>query len=155
MSCHVMLQESSRFFVCVSIQVWKWTEDMLYMEKRTLDWKGRMSSFMLSWGLVSVSAILPFLCRQANDVHMSAHRNWRIYMYVYENFILERKKSFLIYIFEGCRTFLAYFQKLKVGLSNHQSVCLSPTNNFWTDQWIFVIFDRQVLPFKMTLTSQF
>jgi hypothetical protein len=25
---------------------------------------------------------------------------------------------------------LAYFPKLKVGLSNHQSVCVSPTNNF-------------------------
>jgi hypothetical protein len=74
-----------------------------------------------------MSAILPFLCRQANDVHMSTQTNWRIYMY--ENFILERKKSFLIYIFEGCRTFLAYFQKMKVGLSNHQSVCLSPTTN--------------------------
>jgi hypothetical protein len=34
--------------------------------------------------------------------------------------------------------FLAYFPKIKVGLSNHQSVCLCPsvylypTNNFWT-----------------------
>jgi hypothetical protein len=27
-------------------------------------------------------------------------------------------------------TFLAYFTKMEVGLSNHQSVCLSPTNNF-------------------------
>jgi hypothetical protein len=25
---------------------------------------------------------------------------------------------------------IAYFPKMKVGLSNHQSVCLSPTNNF-------------------------
>jgi hypothetical protein len=28
---------------------------------------------------------------------------------------------------------LAYFPKMKVGLSNHQPVCLSPTNNFWVD----------------------
>jgi hypothetical protein len=27
---------------------------------------------------------------------------------------------------------LAYFPKMKVGLSNHQSVCVSATNNFWT-----------------------
>jgi hypothetical protein len=27
---------------------------------------------------------------------------------------------------------LAYFQKMKVGLSNHQCVCVSTTNNFWT-----------------------
>jgi hypothetical protein len=25
----------------------------------------------------------------------------------------------------------ANFQKMKVGLSNHLSVCVSPTNNFW------------------------
>jgi hypothetical protein len=31
-------------------------------------------------------------------------------------------------------TFLVYFPNMKVGLSNHQSVCLSvsPTNNFGT-----------------------
>jgi hypothetical protein len=28
--------------------------------------------------------------------------------------------------------FLAYFPKMKVGLSNYQSVCVSPTNDFWT-----------------------
>jgi len=28
--------------------------------------------------------------------------------------------------------FLAYFPKTKVGLSNHQSVCVSTTNSFWT-----------------------
>jgi hypothetical protein len=28
--------------------------------------------------------------------------------------------------------FLAYSPKIKVGLSNHQSVCVSPTNDFWT-----------------------
>jgi hypothetical protein len=46
------------------------------------------------------------------------------------------------------QVFLAYFPKIKVGLSNHQSVCLSvyvyvcvyvclsvcvPSNNFWAD----------------------
>jgi hypothetical protein len=48
---------------------------------------------------------------------------------------------------------LAYFQKIKVGLSNHQPVCLSvsPTNNFWTEQSIFMKFGRQVLTFKVTL----
>jgi hypothetical protein len=37
---------------------------------------------------------------------------------------------------------LAYFTKMKVGLSNHQSVCFSVcvslNNNFWTDRWIFM-----------------
>jgi hypothetical protein len=28
--------------------------------------------------------------------------------------------------------FLAYFPKMKVHLSNHESVCLSPANNLWT-----------------------
>jgi hypothetical protein len=29
-------------------------------------------------------------------------------------------------------TFLAYFPEMKVGLSNHLSVSVSPTNNIWT-----------------------
>jgi hypothetical protein len=29
--------------------------------------------------------------------------------------------------------FLAYFPKMKVGLSNHESVCVSPTNNCLVD----------------------
>jgi hypothetical protein len=28
--------------------------------------------------------------------------------------------------------FLAYLKKMKAGISNYQSVCLSPTNNVWT-----------------------
>jgi hypothetical protein len=53
-------------------------------------------------------------------------------------------------------TFLTYFPKMKVGLSNHQPVCVcvSPTNNFWTDRWIFMKFGRQVMPLKMTMTPQ-
>jgi hypothetical protein len=35
-------------------------------------------------------------------------------------------------------TFLAYFPEMKVGLSNRQSVCESPTNNFWTAWYIFM-----------------
>jgi hypothetical protein len=58
---------------------------------------------------------------------------------------------------------LAYFQKMKMGLSNHHpvyvcvcvclSVYVSPTSDFWTDRWIFVKFGRHVLPFKETSTS--
>jgi hypothetical protein len=57
---------------------------------------------------------------------------------------------------------LAYFKKIKVGLSDLQPVCVCvcvcvsvclcvcvfPTNNFWIDGWIFVKFDTQLLPFK-------
>jgi hypothetical protein len=42
---------------------------------------------------------------------------------------------------------------------NHQPVCVrvsvSPTNNFWTDQWIFMKFGRPVMPLKMTSMSHF
>jgi hypothetical protein len=40
-----------------------------------------------------------------------------------------------LYNFLLTNYFFVYFPKMKVGLSNHQSVCLSvcvPTNNFWT-----------------------
>jgi hypothetical protein len=37
-----------------------------------------------------------------------------------------------------------------VCLSVCLSVCVFTTNNFWTDQWIFMKFGRQVLPFKVT-----
>jgi hypothetical protein len=52
-------------------------------------------------------------------------------------------------------SFLAYFKKMKVGLSNHQPECVCPTNNFLTDRWIFLKFGRKVLPFKVTPTSHF
>jgi hypothetical protein len=34
-----------------------------------------------------------------------------------------------VYAYLQCSS-LAYFPKMKVGLSNHQSVCLPPTKNF-------------------------
>jgi hypothetical protein len=54
------------------------------------------------------------------------------------------------------------FLTWKVGLSNHQSVCVrvcvsyvSPTNNFWTDRWSYMKFGRQVMPLKVTSTPHF
>jgi hypothetical protein len=49
--------------------------------------------------------------------------------------------------------FVAYFTKIKVGLSNHKpvSVCVCPTNNFVTGMWILMKFGRQVIPLKMTI----
>jgi hypothetical protein len=47
-------------------------------------------------------------------------------------------------------SFLAYVPKMKIGLSNHQSasvcvsLCHSPTNNFWTACYIFVIFNNAI-----------
>jgi hypothetical protein len=50
--------------------------------------------------------------------------------------------------------FLTYFPKLKVGLSNHQSVCLSvcvsPTKNFLTAWYIFMKSGTEIIPFKGT-----
>jgi hypothetical protein len=53
--------------------------------------------------------------------------------------------------------FLAYFPKMKVGLSNHLSVCVSvsPTNNFWTAWYIFMTFGMEVMPFKGTSMQYF
>jgi hypothetical protein len=52
--------------------------------------------------------------------------------------------------------FLAYFPKMKVGLSNHQPVCVcAPTNNFSTDWGIFMKFGMQVMPTKMTSMPHF
>jgi hypothetical protein len=45
---------------------------------------------------------------------------------------------------------LAYFAKMKVGLSNHQSVRVFPTNNFWTARYIFMKFGTEVMAFKGT-----
>jgi hypothetical protein len=51
---------------------------------------------------------------------------------------------------------LAYFPKMKVGLQIiNLSVCVCPTNNFWTDKWIFMKFDTQVMKLKMTSASHF
>jgi hypothetical protein len=52
--------------------------------------------------------------------------------------------------------FLAYFPKMKVGLSiTSLSVCVSLTNNFRNDGWIFMKFGRQVMLLKMTSTPHF
>jgi hypothetical protein len=37
---------------------------------------------------------------------------------------------------------------MKVGISYHQSVCVSPTNNFWTARYIFMKFGMEVMPFE-------
>jgi hypothetical protein len=39
-----------------------------------------------------------------------------------------KKTSYFFYYFSNY--ILAYFIKMKVGLPNYQSVCVSPTNNF-------------------------
>jgi hypothetical protein len=46
---------------------------------------------------------------------------------------------------------LAYFPNMDVGLSYHQSVCVSPTNNFWAAWYIFMKFGTEVVPFKGTV----
>jgi hypothetical protein len=39
---------------------------------------------------------------------------------------------------------------MKVGLLNHQSVYVSPTNNIWTAWYIFMKFGTEVMPLKGT-----
>jgi hypothetical protein len=45
-------------------------------------------------------------------------------------------------------SFLAYFPKMKEGLSNHQPLCVYPTNNFWTAWSIFMKSGVEIMPFK-------
>jgi hypothetical protein len=44
--------------------------------------------------------------------------------------------SFSFIIAPDLRLIFSLLPKIKVGLSNHQPVCVSPNNNFWIDKWI-------------------
>jgi hypothetical protein len=52
-------------------------------------------------------------------------------------------------------SFLAYFPKMKVGLSIHKPVCVSPLITFEPVRGFSLNFGKQVMPLKMTSTSLF
>jgi hypothetical protein len=68
------------------------------------------------------SASSPYLWENTSYVTESHHIRLVPYKCLPKRWNLNSAKAFSI---------LTYFQKMKVGLPNHQSLCVSPVNNFW------------------------